>query len=224
MAPITIRPLVPSDRRALVFASHHLGERSRYQRFFTAKPELAPRDLARLLDVDHWHHEALIAFSPPPRAPIGIARYVRLHDDFEAAEVAITVVDEWQRNGVGTALLAALTERAVRAGIRHFSVSMLRHNAGARALAGGLGRPSAAGGAGGLVELVFDLVPTIATARTEPRIATVRREPRVATVGTVGTGPTIAVSSRVDHAPHPPHPGASGVPSTSTVDETPRPR
>jgi RimJ/RimL family protein N-acetyltransferase len=212
MAPITIRPLVPSDRRALVFAFRHLGERSRYQRFFTAKPELAPRDLARLLDVDHWHHEALIAFSPPPRAPIGIARYVRLHDDFEAAEVAITVVDEWQRHGVGTALLAALTERAVRAGIRHFSVSMLRDNAGARALAGRLGRPSAAGGAGGLVELVFDLGPTVATVGREPRIAT------------VGTGPTIAVSSRVDHAPHPPHPGPSGVSSTSTVDETPRPR
>jgi RimJ/RimL family protein N-acetyltransferase len=139
---LTIRELRSADRRALVFAFGHLSARSRYQRFFTAKPELAPRELAQLLDVDHWHHEALIAFSPPPRAPVGIARYVRIHDDFEAAEVAIAVVDDWQRHGVGTALLAALTERAVHAGIRRFHVSILRENRAARALARKLGPPT----------------------------------------------------------------------------------
>jgi RimJ/RimL family protein N-acetyltransferase len=134
MATITIRELLPSDHRALVFTFRHMSEQSRYQRYFTVKPELPSRDLARLVNVDHWHHEALIAFSPAPRAPIGIARYVRL-EEFDVAEVAIEVVDSWQRRGVGSALMAALTQRAVRAGIRRFHLSMLRDNAGARALA-----------------------------------------------------------------------------------------
>ena len=116
---ITIRPLEPSDRRIVAFTFGHLSERSRFQRFFAPKPALSPRDMSRLLNVDHWHHEALIAFSPPPRAPIGIARYIRL-DEFDAAEVAIAVVDGWQHRGVGIALLAALTERARSAGIRRF--------------------------------------------------------------------------------------------------------
>lgn len=138
---ITIRELRSSDRRAVAFAFGHLSTQSRYQRYFSPKHELTQRELTALVDVDHWHHEALIAFSPPPRSPIGIARYVRL-EEFDAAEVAIEVVDVWQRQGVGTALIAALTERARAAGIRRFHVSMLRTNAAARALAAKLGPPT----------------------------------------------------------------------------------
>jgi RimJ/RimL family protein N-acetyltransferase len=156
MPTITIRELVASDRRALMFTFGRLSVRSRYQRYFSPKRELAPRELRRLLDVDHWHHEALIAFSPPPRAPIGIARYVRL-DDFETAEVAIEVVDGWQRRGVGTALLVALSERAQAAGIRRFRMSMLRDNRGARALAHHLGPATIVSAAGNLVELSYAL-------------------------------------------------------------------
>src|ERR1700745_3748204 len=98
MPAITIRPLTPADRHAVAFTFGHLSARSRYQSYFPPKTARAPRELRLLLDVDHWHHEALIAYSPPPRAPIGIARYVRL-DEFDAAELAIEVVDGWQRRG-----------------------------------------------------------------------------------------------------------------------------
>ena len=151
---IAIRELQPSDIRAVAFAFGRLSERSRYQRFFTVKRELSARELARLVNVDHWHHEAQIAFSPPPRTPIGIVRYIRL-DEFDTAEVAIEVVDGWQHLGVGTALLAALTERARAAGIRHFHVAMLRDNKGARRLADQLGPATVVAVAGNLVELSY---------------------------------------------------------------------
>jgi RimJ/RimL family protein N-acetyltransferase len=157
---ITIRELAASDRRAFAFAFGRLSERSRHQHYFTIKPVLTPRELHRLLDVDHWHHEALIAFSPPPREPIGVARYVRL-EAFDEAEVAIEVVDGWQRHGVGTALLAALTQRAVRAGISRFHMSMLRDNAGARALARKVAPPTppaaVMSATGNVVELSYSL-------------------------------------------------------------------
>jgi RimJ/RimL family protein N-acetyltransferase len=160
MRPITIRELVPTDRRALAFTFGRLSPQSRYQRYFGPKAELGPRDLRILLDVDHWHHAALIAFSPPPRAPIGIARYVRL-EEFDVAEVAIEVVDSWQHRGVGTALMAALAERASAAGIRHFHVSMLRDNVAARALARKFGPPTqpatVIAAAGNVVELDYSV-------------------------------------------------------------------
>ena len=154
MPTITIRDLVPSDHRAVVFTFGRLSPQSRYQRYFSPKPALTPRELRALVEVDHWHHEALMAFSPPPRAPIGIARYVRL-ERFDVAEVAIEVVDGWQHRGVGSALMAALTTRARAAGIRRFQMSMLRENRGARALAAHLGPATAVTAAGNLVELSY---------------------------------------------------------------------
>lgn len=151
-----IRELSSSDRPALEFEFRRMGERSRYQRFFTIAPSLSRRDLQLLLDIDHWHREALIAFSAPPRAPVGSARYVRL-EDFDAAEVAVEVVDGWQRRGVGTALVDALRDRARRAGIRRFTATMLRENTGARALMGHLGTPRVTGSVGSMIEIEVPL-------------------------------------------------------------------
>jgi len=156
MPAITIRELTPSDCHAVAFTFGHLSAQSRYQRYFTPKDALAPRELRLLMAVDHWHHEALIAYSPPPRAPIGIARYVRL-EEFDTAELAVEVVDGWQRHGVGTALLEALTERAARAGIARFQAAMLRENRAARALVSHLGPATVLAAAGNVVELSYSL-------------------------------------------------------------------
>jgi RimJ/RimL family protein N-acetyltransferase len=153
MTGVLIRELTAADRAALAFIFSRLGEQSRYQRFLGVKRVLAPRELDQLSTPDHWHHEALIAFSPVPRAPIGVARYVRT-GDFDVAELAVAVVDEWQRRGVGEALLIALRERAVRAGVRRFSATLYRSNRGAQALARRLGPWSVVGAHGDVVELI----------------------------------------------------------------------
>jgi acetyltransferase len=138
MLDLLIRGLVASDGLAVAFLSRHLGEQSRYQRFLRPTHALAPDDLARLVDIDHWHREGLIAFSPVPRAPIAIASYHRAAR-FDVAELAVTVADDWQRHGIGTALMAALRDRAMSAGIRRFTATMLWGNRGAVALARTLG-------------------------------------------------------------------------------------
>lgn len=219
MRPITIRELLPSDHRAVAFAFAHLSAKSRYQRYFSPKDELAPRELARLMSVDHWHHEAMIAFSPSPRTPIGVARYVRL-DDFEAAEVAIEVVDDWQHRGVGTALLAALSERARGAGIRHFHVSMLRGNRGARALLSHFAPATVLAAAGNVVELSYSLSPgpsvpvgsSPAGASSPPSPPS----PSAPTATGVGFGAGSITVSRTSASPSP-EPSASDVP-TITVE------
>lgn len=223
MGPITIRELLPSDRRAVAFAFAHLSAQSRYQRYFSPKNELAPRELVRLMSVDHWHHEALIAFSPSPRAPIGIARYVRL-DDFEAAEVAIEVVDDWQHCGVGTALMAALSERARAAGIRRFHVSMLRGNRAARALVKHFAPATVLAAAGNVVEVSYSLsegpsVPVGSSAAGPSSLPTPpspSAPPSAPTATGVGFGAGSITVSRTSASP-PPAPSPSNL-STITVE------
>jgi GNAT superfamily N-acetyltransferase len=157
---VVIRELAAADRAALAFIFGRLGEQSRYQRFFTVKRELGADELDRLVAVDHWHHEALIAWSPAPRAPVAVARYVRA-GAFDVAELAIAVVDAWQRRGVGAELGLALRERALRAGVERFDATLLRSNRGALALARRLGPLTVTASSGDVVEVSLRLRPEV---------------------------------------------------------------
>jgi RimJ/RimL family protein N-acetyltransferase len=152
---IVVRELTPSDRAAIAFSLAHLGERSRYQRWLGTGPG-ERSEARRLSQADHWHHEALIAFSPVPRTPVGLVEYVRL-DDFDAAELAISVNDGWQRRGVGRALARALRGRALAAGIRRFTMTVARGNRGALAIARELGTCTVVAASGPVMELTVDL-------------------------------------------------------------------
>ncbi len=152
MTGVLVRELHAGDRHALALIFARLGAESRYRRFHGITPELTPQALDRLIDVDHWHSEALIAWSPVPRAPIGVARYVRCAE-FDVAELAVAVTDEWQRRGIGRLLTAALRIRAQGAGIRRFHASVLAENRPALALARRLGPDLAAHTRHGVVEL-----------------------------------------------------------------------
>jgi RimJ/RimL family protein N-acetyltransferase len=152
---ILIRSLVAADRHAVSFLLQHLSKRSRYLRYFGPNPNLVS-EVRRLTATDHWHHEALIAFSPAPRTPIGVAEYVRLHD-FDVAELALAVVDDWQRRGVGRALLQTLRTRALAAGIRRLALSVLPDNSAMLGLARKIGPLTALETYDDLVELFMEL-------------------------------------------------------------------
>jgi acetyltransferase len=154
--PLLIRSVTPADRAALAFSFNHLGAQSRHKRYFTLTTHLWPRELDRLTGVDHWHREALIAFVPLPRAPLGVAEYIRL-EAFDVAEVAVAVVDRYQRHGVGRALMGALRARALATGIRHFEATLLRDNRAALALARGLGKCTTVTADGSVLQLLVDL-------------------------------------------------------------------
>jgi GNAT superfamily N-acetyltransferase len=83
---------------------------------------------ARLLadnftDVDHHDHEALGALDHADGRGVGIARYIR-----DAADPQVTVIDDWQGRGLGTELMAQLSERARSEGIRRFTALVAADN------------------------------------------------------------------------------------------------
>jgi GNAT superfamily N-acetyltransferase len=153
---VTLRPIAAQDRALLAAMVARLSDESRYRRFFTVHPELTAAELDYLVDIDHSDHEAIIAIEPASGEALGVARYIRSREDPEVAEVAVAVADDWQRRGVGRALVERLTYRARREGVRRYSALVQSDNPGA------LGLAATTGDAGqrwdtGEVELVIEL-------------------------------------------------------------------
>ena len=155
---VTIRPIEPADAPRLLEIWAEMSALSRRRRFLASSPngEVAEEDLSYLVDVDHRRHEALLALDADGHG-IGVARYVRIPGDREAAELAVVVVDAWHRRGLATALLDRLTARARENGIRRYEAIVSEDNdivlSGLeRAGATRTGRTSE-----GEIELVFDV-------------------------------------------------------------------
>jgi RimJ/RimL family protein N-acetyltransferase len=127
LTALRVESLVHGDELTVLQVFDQLGPRSREQRFLTAKPRLTGADLRALTDVDGYDHVALVAREADGR-PIGIARFVRDAGDPVTAEVAVTVVDAWQGQGVGTRLAEALTQIARELGIVRISLVMAHDN------------------------------------------------------------------------------------------------
>lgn len=123
-----IRPLEPDDEDVVKAIWADMSERSRRLRFLTPTREPSPEDLRYLTEVDHNRHEAVAAFDEDSGRPLGIARYVRVPGNREAAEVAVVVIDDWHGRGLGTALLDELTERARENGIRRYEMIVSEDN------------------------------------------------------------------------------------------------
>ncbi len=124
---VTVRPIRPDDAEPLRAGFERLSEESRYRRFLSPMYKLSEPMLRYLTEVDHHDHEALIAVVADGTV-VGVARSVRSRSDPQVAEVAVTVADDWQGRGLGTALLGLLADRARGEGIRCFSALMLDTN------------------------------------------------------------------------------------------------
>ena len=136
---VLIRQVQSADAPLLADGFARLSARSRQARFLTPKRELSPAELRYLTEVDHHDHEALGAVDHADGRGVGVARYIRSADDPQAAEIAVTVVDEWQGRGLGTVLVAQLSERARREGIRRFTALAAADNAAVASLARNMG-------------------------------------------------------------------------------------
>ena len=136
---VRLRQVRPGDGPALARAYANLGEQSRYRRFFTVMPELPEATLKQAAEVDHEDHEALVAVPLLSPEIVGECRFVRWPDQPDTAELGVTVLDAWQGRGLGSALLARLSERALEVGIGYFTAEVLAENRSMLALLAGLG-------------------------------------------------------------------------------------
>ena len=159
---VVIRQVRGTDAPLLADGFSRLSARSRQMRFLTRKDKLTQAELRYFTEVDHHDHEALAALDHADGRGVGIARYVRDAGDPQAAEIAVTVADDWQGRGLGAELLAQLTGRARREGIRRFTALVSADNAAMAGLLRNMGGEPAGHGPG-TVEYEITLGPGAST-------------------------------------------------------------
>jgi len=136
---VLIAPVRAGDAPLVAEVFARLSARSRRMRYLRTKDELTPAELRYFTEIDHHDHEALGAVALADGRGVGIARYVRSAEDPRAAEVAVTVVDEWQGRGLGAELVARLSGRARAAGICRFTALAAADNVAVAGLARSFG-------------------------------------------------------------------------------------
>jgi len=157
-AEVLVRPIEPGDRDALAAGFERLSDESRYRRFLGPVDHLGPSMLRYLTEVDHRDHEALGAFESGGGL-VGVARYVRDADVGARAEAAVTVADDWQGRGLGTALTGLLAGRALDEGISTFSAMLLAENREMIELLDSVGSVAITAREGGTIEVEVELEP-----------------------------------------------------------------
>jgi RimJ/RimL family protein N-acetyltransferase len=132
---VVLRPLRAEDRDLVVAAFDRLSPESRYRRFLSPTPRLTSSLLESLMKVDDDDHFALVAVTEEGRTPavVGISRFVRLTDP-DAAEAAVTVIDEYQGRGAGAFLLDAIVLAARERGVTRFEGLVLADNQASKAI------------------------------------------------------------------------------------------
>ncbi|MGH2952685.1 MAG: GNAT family N-acetyltransferase [Solirubrobacterales bacterium] len=154
---VVVRQITAGDREGVRRGFERLSEQSRYQRFLTGIGELSDSQLAYLTEVDHHDHEALIAYEADGGTTgVGVARFVRLADGV-SAEAAVTVVDDWQGRGLGTALCTLLAERAREEDVERFTALLLASNEQMLDVLAALGPVRTVSRESGMVEVEVEL-------------------------------------------------------------------
>lgn len=150
---VRIRPVTADDKPLLIEGFSRLSTRGRYFRFLAPADRLSAGQLAYLSEIDHHHHVAWGVLDGDISAAVG--RWVRLKEEPSAADVAVTVLDDYQRRGIGRMLLQVLAVSARARGIGVFHFDVLAENDAMVGLLRSLGAVRT--GENGVVHYVLDV-------------------------------------------------------------------
>ena len=127
---VTIVPITPEAKPLIARAIERVSPESSRRRFFTVRRRFSERELDELTRLDGWNRYALGAVGRGADGPLGaaVARFARLPDDPRSAELALLVVDDFQRVGLGRRLLARLALAARARGVDRLIGSVLADN------------------------------------------------------------------------------------------------
>lgn len=143
---VTIRAIRPDDRNRIVEAFRNLESESIYTRFFRYKKELTDAELRTITEVDFENTVALVVALPAGEGEeiiIGAGRYVQYDPPNvrRSAEIAFTVEEDYQGQGIASMILRHLILIAREKGLLQFEAEVLPENLSMLAVLGRSGLP-----------------------------------------------------------------------------------
>jgi ribosomal protein S18 acetylase RimI-like enzyme len=126
---VEIRAQRPEDRAGLEAAIARMSDETLYRRFFVVKHDFSEKEAAYFLNIDFVNHVALVVLNDESgkRAIIGSGRYIVI--DAGRAEASFAVIDEYQGQGVGSALMRHLVSLGRQTGLRELVAEVMSDNA-----------------------------------------------------------------------------------------------
>ncbi|HET9024717.1 MAG TPA: GNAT family N-acetyltransferase [Burkholderiaceae bacterium] len=154
---VTLRPLRPDDRERMAKAVRGLDPQTIYTRLFSHRKDLTEAGLDRIMHVDDEHEVVIVASvgSGPEEAIIGGARYIATGEG--RAEIAFTVEEDYQGQGVAGRLFDALVDAGRRRGITVFEADVLAENPSMLRVFARTGLPMRKRSEGGVVHMELSL-------------------------------------------------------------------
>jgi acyl-CoA hydrolase/GNAT superfamily N-acetyltransferase len=124
---VRIRPVRVSDEDGLQDLLYRLSDQSAFLRFFGHACTHPHAQTLPMVEIDEFCSAALVACHADTEELVGFARADK-DPRSTAAELSLTVIDPWQRKGVGALLLEALAEAARRNGFGSLTAEVLPIN------------------------------------------------------------------------------------------------
>jgi RimJ/RimL family protein N-acetyltransferase len=125
---LEVRALKPQDKDDMQAAMDRSSPQSMYRRFFGAKRSFSDKEVAFFMNVDFVKHVALVAVTDERGRATVVAGGRYIVDRPGTAEVAFAVIDEYQGQGIGAALLRNLIILGRDAGLKEFTAEVLPEN------------------------------------------------------------------------------------------------
>ncbi len=126
---VLFRPVKISDEPLLKDFFYSLSDNSMYTRFISFRKDMPHERLQEFVIIDYTREMAILAVVQDGEKEeiAGLGQYT-INESDHAADVAFTVRDVFQNKGIGTELLAYLTQLAKRQGLLGFTAEVLVEN------------------------------------------------------------------------------------------------
>jgi acyl-CoA hydrolase len=126
---VLFRPVKISDEPLLKDFFYSLSDKSLYRRFISQRQDMPHERLQEFVVIDYTKQTVILAvvIDGEKEDIAGVGQY-DVDERSHTAEVAFVVRDEFQNKGIGTELLAYLTNLAKRDGLLGFTAEVLAEN------------------------------------------------------------------------------------------------
>ena len=127
---LRVGSVLPHNKKQISEGLRDMSPESIRNRFLGSKRDFSEKELEYLTTLDGWNHYAIGIEERDLKKGVAIIRLVRSSHSETEAEVAITIIDKYQKKGLGTFLMNLIFLAASERNIERLSFTFLPGNEG----------------------------------------------------------------------------------------------